>query len=91
MVAFTANSTHSLLGPAAAMDIGGRKAAAFASGCIHSFQYLGAGFAIQILGRLLAKTGYTSFFYFTVPWAVVGAVLMFSMAGQRKLRKGSGH
>jgi OPA family glycerol-3-phosphate transporter-like MFS transporter len=37
MVAFTANSTHSLLGPAAAMDIGGRKAAAFASGCIHSF------------------------------------------------------
>ena len=46
---------------------------------------------MQILGRLLAKTGYTSFFYFTVPWAVVGAVLMFSMAGQRKLRKGSGH
>ena len=91
MVAFTANSTHSLLGPAAAMDIGGRKAAAFASGCIHSFQYLGAGFAIQILGRLLAKTGYTCFFYFKVPWAVVGAVLMFSMAGQRKLRKGSGH
>ncbi len=37
MVAFTANSTHSLLGPAAAMDIGGRKAAAFTSGCIHSF------------------------------------------------------
>jgi hypothetical protein len=46
---------------------------------------------MQILGRLLAKTGYTCFFYFMVPWAVVGAVLMFSMAGQRKLRKGSGH
>ena len=91
MVAFTANSTHSLLGPAAAMDIGGRKAAAFASGCINSFQYLGAGFAMQILGRLLDKTGYTYFFYFMVPWAVVGAVLMFSMAGQRNLRKGSGH
>lgn len=91
MVAFTANSTHSLLGPAAAMDIGGRKAAAFASGCINSFQYLGAGVAMQILGRLLDKTGYTYFFYFMVPWAVVGAVLMFSMAGQRNLRKGSGH
>ena len=28
LVSFTVNSTHSLLGPAAAMDIGGRKAAA---------------------------------------------------------------
>jgi OPA family glycerol-3-phosphate transporter-like MFS transporter len=88
MVAFTANSTHSLLGPAAAMDIGGRKAAAFASGCINSFQYLGAGAAMQILGRLLDRTGYTYFFYFMIPWAVVGAVLMFSMSKAKNLRKG---
>lgn len=86
-VAFTVNSTHSLLGPAAAMDIGGRKAAAFASGCINSFQYIGAGIAMQMLGRLLDRTGYTYFFYFMVPWAIMGAVLMFSMAGQRNLRK----
>lgn len=86
-VAFTVNSTHSLLGPAAAMDIGGRKAAAFASGCINSFQYIGAGVAMQILGRLLERTGYTYFFYFMIPWAIAGAVLMFSMAGQRNLRK----
>lgn len=86
-VAFTVNSTHSLLGPAAAMDIGGRKAAAFASGCINSFQYIGAGLAMQMLGRLLDRTGYTYFFYFMVPWAILGAILMFSMAGQRDLRK----
>ncbi len=86
-VAFTVNSTHSLLGPAAAMDIGGRKAAAFASGCINSFQYIGAGVAMQILGRLLERTGYTYFFYFMIPWAIMGAILMFSMAGQRNLRK----
>jgi OPA family glycerol-3-phosphate transporter-like MFS transporter len=91
MVAFTANSTHSLLGPAAAMDIGGRKAAGFASGCINSFQYLGAGLAMQLLGRLLDRTGYTYFFYFMIPWAIVGALLMFSMAKQRNLRKGPGH
>jgi MFS transporter, OPA family, glycerol-3-phosphate transporter len=88
-VAFTVNSTHSLLGPAAAMDIGGRKAAAFASGCINSFQYIGAGVAMQLLGRLLDRTGYTYFFYFMVPWAVVGAVLMFSMSKQKNLRKGT--
>jgi OPA family glycerol-3-phosphate transporter-like MFS transporter len=89
-VAFTANSTHSLLGPAAAMDIGGRKAAAFASGCINSFQYIGAGVAMQLLGRLLDRTGYTYFFYFMIPWAILGAVLMFSMAKQRNLRQGRG-
>jgi len=61
VVALTANSTHSLLGPAAAMDIGGRRAAAFASGCINSFQYIGAGVAMQLLGRLLDTTGYTYF------------------------------
>jgi len=88
-VAFTANSTHALLGPAAAMDIGGRKAAAFASGCINSFQYIGAGAAMQMLGRLLDRTGYQYFFYFMIPWAVLGAVLMFSMAGQRDIRKTS--
>jgi OPA family glycerol-3-phosphate transporter-like MFS transporter len=90
-IAFTVNSTHSLLGPAAAMDIGGRKAAAFASGCINSFQYIGAGVAMQILGRLLERTGYKYFFYFMIPWAMVGAILMFSMAKQRNLRKPSGH
>jgi MFS transporter, OPA family, glycerol-3-phosphate transporter len=89
-IAFTVNSTHSLLGPAAAMDIGGRKAAAFASGCINSFQYIGAGVAMQILGRLLDASGYKYFFYFMIPWALVGAILMFSMAKQRNLRKG-GH
>ena len=31
LISFTANSTHSLLGTAAAMDIGGRKMAGFAS------------------------------------------------------------
>ena len=30
LISFTANSTHSMLGPAAAMDIGGRKMAGFA-------------------------------------------------------------
>lgn len=88
-IAFTVNSTHSLLGPAAAMDIGGRKAAAFASGCINSFQYIGAGIAMQMLGRLLDRSGYTYFFYFMVPWAVIGALLMFSMAKHKNLRKGA--
>ena len=47
------NATHSLLGTAAAMDLGGRKMAGFAAGVIDSFQYIGAGLAGLGLGRLL--------------------------------------
>ncbi|MBN2562582.1 MAG: MFS transporter [Phycisphaerae bacterium] len=47
------NATHSILGTAAAMDLGGRKMAGFSSGVIDSFQYIGAGLAGLGLGRLL--------------------------------------
>ena len=40
LISLTANSTHSILGTAAAMDIGGAKMAGFASGVIDSFQVL---------------------------------------------------
>lgn len=58
LIAFTANSTHSLLGTAAAMDIGGRKMAGFASGVIDSFQYFGGLLAGFLLGRLLDGRGW---------------------------------
>jgi CheY-like chemotaxis protein len=40
LISFTANATHSILGTAAAMDIGGAKMAGFATGVIDSFQYI---------------------------------------------------
>ncbi|AWI09807.1 MFS transporter [Ereboglobus luteus] len=58
LIAFTANSTHSLLGTAAAMDIGGKKMAGFASGVIDSFQYFGGFLAGFLLGRLLDGKGW---------------------------------
>src|SRR5262249_559743 len=39
IISLTCNSTHSIIGTAAAMDLGGRKMAGFASGVIDSFQY----------------------------------------------------
>ena len=78
LIAFTANSTHSLLGPAAAMDIGGRKMAGFASGVIDSFQYFGASLALKVLGYFLDKS-WESYFYFMVPFGVVGGLLMFAI------------
>lgn len=43
VIAMMCNSTHSILGTAAAMDLGGRKMAGCSSGIIDSFQYYGAG------------------------------------------------
>jgi OPA family glycerol-3-phosphate transporter-like MFS transporter len=56
-ISVTCNATHSILGTAAAMDLGGRKMAGFAAGVIDSFQYFGAMLAGSGLGRLLRTTG----------------------------------
>ncbi len=49
------NATHSILGTAAAMDLGGRKMAGFAAGVIDSFQYFGAMLAGFGLGDLFDR------------------------------------
>lgn len=87
LVAFTVNSTHSLLGPAAAMDIGGRKAAAFASGCIDAFQYFGAAIATKGLGWVLEHKGWGYYFYYLVPFGILGGLLMWSIAHRKSLKK----
>ena len=88
-IAFTANSTHALLGPAAAMDIGGRKMAAFASGCIDSFQYFGAALAIKGLGYVLDVWGWGYYFYYQVPFGILGCIMMYSIAHKKSLKKGA--
>ncbi|MEO6033660.1 MAG: MFS transporter [Verrucomicrobiota bacterium] len=87
LVAFTVNSTHSLLGPAAAMDIGGRKMAAFASGCIDACQYFGAALAIKGLGYVLDHKGWDYYFYYMIPFGILGGILMFSIAHRHSLKK----
>lgn len=52
IISMMCNSTHSILGTAAAMDLGGRKMAGCASGIIDSFQYYGAILSGWGLGEL---------------------------------------
>lgn len=87
LVSFTVNSTHSLLGPAAAMDIGGRKSAAFASGVIDSFQYFGAALGMTGLGWVLQHKGWDWYFYYLMPFGLIGSTLMFSIAHRKSLKK----
>jgi OPA family glycerol-3-phosphate transporter-like MFS transporter len=88
LIAFTANSTHSLLGTAAAMDIGGRKMAGFASGVIDSFQYFGGSLAGYFLGALLDKS-WDNYFYFMAPFGLLGGILMLTILGRVSLKKGA--
>jgi sugar phosphate permease len=82
LISLTCNSTHSILGTAAAMDLGGRKRAGFASGVIDSFQYAGAGLAGLGLGGLIDYTvrntslGWNAWFYFMLPFSLCGMILM---------------
>jgi MFS transporter, OPA family, glycerol-3-phosphate transporter len=81
LISFTANSTHSILGSAAPMDIGGRRMAGFALGLIDSFQYFGGSLAGYFLGHLLDRNlGY--YFYFMAPFGVVGGLLMLTIRGK---------
>ena len=76
LISLTCNSTHSIIGTAAAMDLGGRRMAGFASGVIDSFQYFGAIFAGFFLGGLIDDYGWNALFYAMAPFSAVGAVLM---------------
>jgi OPA family glycerol-3-phosphate transporter-like MFS transporter len=80
LISFTANSTHSIVGSAAPMDIGGKKMAGFAAGVIDSFQYYGAAISLSFTGRVLEATkaqyGYTFWFVIMAGFGVFGAIAM---------------
>jgi OPA family glycerol-3-phosphate transporter-like MFS transporter len=81
LISFTANSTHSILGSAAPMDIGGRRMAGFALGVIDSFQYFGGSLAGHYLGKLLDKS-LGNYFYFMAPFGMIGGILMLTILGK---------
>lgn len=81
LISFTANSTHSILGSAAPMDIGGRRMAGFALGLIDSFQYFGGSLAGYLLGHLLDRS-LGNYFYFMAPFGLVGGLLMLTIRGK---------
>jgi OPA family glycerol-3-phosphate transporter-like MFS transporter len=75
LISLTANGTHSILGTAAAMDIGGAKMAGF-----------GASLSGLLLGRLLDKS-WDNYFYFMAPFGIIGGLLMLSIIGKVTLSK----
>jgi MFS transporter, OPA family, glycerol-3-phosphate transporter len=86
LISLAVNSTHSLLGTAAAMDIGGRKMSGFASGVIDSFQYFGAAIALPATGWLIDHYGWGTWYPTMAGFGVLGGCAMWRvMLKQRRL------
>ncbi|MDQ6631157.1 MAG: MFS transporter [Verrucomicrobiota bacterium] len=84
LISLTANSTHSLVGTAAPMDIGGRKMAGFASGVIDSFQYYGAAVALPLTGRLIDKYGWGVWYPTMASFGLIGGIAMWLVMRKQK-------
>jgi len=90
-IALTANSTHSIVGAAAPMDIGGKKMAGFAAGVIDSFQYYGGALSLFVTGRVLdatkAKHGWLFWYVIMAAFGVMGGLSMLLVMRKQKLLK----
>lgn len=89
LISLTANSTHSLVGAAAPMDIGGRKMAGFASGVIDSFQYFGTAIALPATGWLIDKYGWGIWYPTMAGFGVFGGIAMLLVMRKQKILKAS--
>ncbi|HMP89666.1 MAG TPA: MFS transporter [Kiritimatiellia bacterium] len=93
MIALTANSTHSIVGAAAPMDIGGKKMAGFAAGVIDSFQYYGGALSLIITGRVLDATkeqhGWLFWYVIMAGFGVAGGIAMYLVMQKQKRMKAS--
>ena len=85
LISFTANSTHSILGSAAPMDIGGRRMAGFALGLIDSFQYFGSAIAVPLMGKLLDKYGWGTWFPTMAGFGLIGGFAMWLVIRKQRL------
>ncbi len=88
VIALTANSTHSIVGAAAPMDIGGKKMAGFAAGVIDSFQYYGGGISLILTGRVLdatkAEHGWLFWYVIMAAFGVLGGIAMLLVMRKQK-------
>ena len=87
-IALTANSTHSIVGAAAPMDIGGKKMAGFAAGVIDSFQYYGGAISLMVTGRVLDATkethGWLFWYVIMAGFGILGGISMFLVMRKQK-------
>jgi MFS transporter, OPA family, glycerol-3-phosphate transporter len=90
LLSFFVNGAHGMIGGAASMDFGGRKAAATAAGLIDGFQYLAGAFVGQAVGYITTSYGWQVWKLWPIPFAIIGAVVMMFLWNAMPKEK-SGH
>lgn len=75
-LSFFIQAAHSMVGGAASMDFGGRKAVATAAGLFDGAQYLAGAIVAISIGSLVDAHGWGMWGWTYVPFACIGALLM---------------
>jgi sugar phosphate permease len=76
LISFFIQSAHGMVGGAASMDFGGKKAAATAAGLFDGAQYLAGAIVAQMAARLVDRFGWNAWSIVMLPFALLGAVLI---------------
>ncbi len=77
MLSFFVNGAHGLIGGAASMDFGGKRAAATAAGLFDGAQYFfAAPFTGLLVGEITTKYGWQAWKLWPIPFALIGALIM---------------
>jgi OPA family glycerol-3-phosphate transporter-like MFS transporter len=76
LLSFCVNGAHGMIGGAASMDFGGKKAAATAAGLFDGMQYLAGAFVGMGVGYITTNWGWDAWHYAPIPFALFGAWVM---------------
>jgi OPA family glycerol-3-phosphate transporter-like MFS transporter len=76
-LSFFINGAHGMIGGAASMDFGGRKAAATAAGLFDGIQYFTSAPFVGIgMGKVLDRWSWGAWAWVPIPFAVIGALVV---------------
>jgi OPA family glycerol-3-phosphate transporter-like MFS transporter len=90
LLSFFVNGAHGMIGGAASMDFGGRKAAATAAGLFDGMQYLAGAVTGTAVGWITTTWGWQAWKLWPVPFAVIGALVMLRLWNATP-KSGGGH
>jgi OPA family glycerol-3-phosphate transporter-like MFS transporter len=76
VLSFFVNGAHGMVGGAASMDFGGRKAAATAAGLFDGMQYLASSLVGVGMGWVLDHWGWSAWPWVPIPFTCIGALLI---------------
>ena len=76
LLSFCVNGAHGMIGGAASMDFGGKKAAATAAGLFDGMQYLAGAFVGIGVGYITEHWGWGAWHWAPIPFALCGAWMM---------------